>query len=378
MSRSAIARVSELALLGAACIGCSSSPGAISWYGDSSSQAKAEPPFDPHAPGASILCDRGSPDPSPFVFVVSALNHKLAQYPDFAAFAGLDTVSECDGANHFMEAYREYEREHPSFDADEPLGDSPDVEPPPPPIEPVGDSEISKIAGVTGPSVNYPVVQLTYQTCKPVNGKPSCSQADSSWIVRGNDYRNWHESCSGTFIAKNWILTAAHCMIFPAIDQCMHDGVTRANCKPNWDLYNTWRVQGAFRTGGLGADGIVSADDPHDNFDRNITARGYIMKENWTGTTTEHWAGTDIGKVQTTCDTPGCFDAFLIAEHDLALIYVRPEYDDRLPPRPEDDGAKRLSVVNPRIPRTGSSPSPAGVFRALPTPARASSGRAAT
>src|SRR3978361_1663208 len=104
MSRSAIARVSQFALLGAACIGCSNAPhGGASSFGGASSQTHAEPPFDPHALGASIICERGSPEPTPFVFVLSALNHKLAQYPEFAAAPGLHTRSGGDGATRFVE-----------------------------------------------------------------------------------------------------------------------------------------------------------------------------------------------------------------------------------------------------------------------------------
>jgi hypothetical protein len=136
-------------------------------------------------------------------------------------------------------------------------------------------------------------------------------------------------------------------MVWPAIDQCMHKGIKRQDCKPQWDLYGTWRVQGRFRTG-PGPDNVVPSDDDNTAaIDTTFPLRGYIMKENWSAGGVEHWAGTDLKKVDVTCDTPNCFDPALIADHDLALVYISSKYDDRLPPRPEEDAATRLSIVPP-------------------------------
>src|SRR3954468_1336283 len=86
MTRSILVLLPRLALLGAACFGCSApSPGGAPATVGPSVDTEATP-FDPLNPGASIICDRTSPtgETSAFAYVISALNFKLSQYPDFA------------------------------------------------------------------------------------------------------------------------------------------------------------------------------------------------------------------------------------------------------------------------------------------------------
>ena len=94
-------------------------------------------------------------------------------------------------------------------------------------------------------------------------------------------------------------------------------------------------------TTGLGPDGILgTADDVHQSYKLpNVWARGYVEDD---------WIGTNPAQNKLLCHELGCFDASESADHDVALLYIRSEYDDQLPPRVEWDGAKRLSITGPR------------------------------
>jgi hypothetical protein len=121
-----------------------------------------------------------------------AMNNKLRHFPDFAEFSGVSSVASCDDARHFYDRYVEYLDIHPRFDEHEPLPENrlPKVLPP----ENVeldsawlDDEEIPKMLNGTGDRLS-PVVGLTYTGPQGVT------------------------ICTGYFIAKNWIVTAAHCL----------------------------------------------------------------------------------------------------------------------------------------------------------------------
>ncbi len=121
-------------------------------------------------------------------YVLPAMNHKLRSYPELAAQMGMTTVTSCDGGRAFFRGYKAYSQRHPAFDAHEGF----DPLPPPPPMPSAAPPSLTipKIAGGTTQSFGAyplePVVNLT-------------------WLGSG-------EQCTGTFIAKNWIATAAHCL----------------------------------------------------------------------------------------------------------------------------------------------------------------------
>jgi hypothetical protein len=130
------------------------------------------------------------------------LSRRLRAYPDFARHAGLQSVTDCASARVYAKAYREYSLVHPDFD-DEPIDLTPPPRIAPPPLPPPadgvgvpvpGDDVTPRVAPIINgtPVVNLPVVRLTQ--LDPINPN----------IVKG--------FCSGVFIAKNWILTAQHCL----------------------------------------------------------------------------------------------------------------------------------------------------------------------
>lgn len=125
----------------------------------------------------------GAQEPPNEWYSVPAMHAKLRHYPDFAAMAGVQSVSNCEQARQLYARYEEYLESHPDFDKDEPY-DDPIVKPAfvPAPMDGSLD-EVPKILNGT-PSMLLPVVGTTH--------------------IQG--------SCTATFISKNFAVTAAHCI----------------------------------------------------------------------------------------------------------------------------------------------------------------------
>jgi hypothetical protein len=304
-----------LAWLGAWCVGCSAPPGTTTLSEDSTTKAPERPPFDPFAPGTSILCDvKLSPAGSiqPEFYQLSAINHKLRSFPELSAAIGVDSVSDCDSARRFWSGYAEYAWAHPGFDNDQELAPMPEDDSPPPAQEPSGAMETPKIFNGTA-EANNPIVQLMFAF--------SSTPGDPAF----NDLRGNFGSCTGTFIAKNWILTAAHCMTFSAIDQCIKAGTNKVDCVPRWEYYAFYTVKGTHSLGRI----------PY--ILRNAWSRIYIHPD---------WIGTKPAQNDHLCPNPAtCHDHLLGDQNDVALIYIGD--DANLPPSVEENGAKRLSIVPP-------------------------------
>jgi hypothetical protein len=302
-----------LSLITLASAGCSGPPTITTYEEPGSGEV---PSFDPRAPGAAIVCD-GSGDEEtadPEIYVVAAMNAKLDHYPEFASAAGLVSVSDCVGARSFMTALSEYRGAHAGFDADQPLvlDSRPDPELPPP--EPDA-GEIEKVLNGSV-VVNTPVVQLIFQ---------NQASGHSSWgSVRGATGR-----CSGTFIAKNWILTAAHCLRRVSIEKCLSDGVSRDQCNPEFLTYSPkWKLRFPIQA--------PNGDLTWFELEK-MGAVGYVHPA-WPGMTPAHH--------KLICTTTNCADPEPGGPWDIALLYL-PD-DTRLPPEVELNGAKRLSVVPPQ------------------------------
>jgi hypothetical protein len=262
----------------------------------------------PAAKDYEVLICAVSPEGDPTeLFVLPAMNKTLSYYPDFAAELGMDTVATCEDGRAFMEGYRRYSDAHPGFDLDEPLGELTT-----PADTPQGDPTltISKIINAQphnlGAYPNEPVVRISFALDPPP----------------GRFF------CTGVFIAKNWIATAAHCLL-PATDQgpppsapfdfetvgLPGGGIPAARL---WG-YARWKVEWADANGRESTDpAAVIQDDaetilqyPHPQF-KGFTA--------------------------TTNDT----------DHDLALLYVdKSMYDRLLPPNAHDGSAMRISLRAP-------------------------------
>jgi hypothetical protein len=111
------------------------------------------------------------------------MNNKLQHFPDFAATTGLKSVNDCEQARSFYSQYAAYNALHPYFDQGEPLVMD-DVRDLPPPETPNHLAETRPLLGNGVGDLLAPVVKLLNDTIQ----------------------------CTGFFIARNFIVTAAHCM----------------------------------------------------------------------------------------------------------------------------------------------------------------------
>jgi hypothetical protein len=180
--------------------------------------------------------------------------------------------------------------------------------------------------------INHPVVLLEFELAAfgdaSWNTDPTTGATvpeDDKIINRANG-KPVTLSCTGTFINRNWILTAAHCISGAAINLCLQRGISRANCQPAWDDYGLWKIKGTH-----------SGDRPY--VIDPIWARAYVHG---------NWHGRSRESNPIYCPPDGtCYLRSLGARHDLALLYVRHFDDVQLEPRLEQNGAKRLSIVTP-------------------------------
>lgn len=144
-------------------------------------------------PDGVLICDR---DPATgrvdAWYFVPGMNAKLRHYPDFSAFAGIDHVGDCASARTVYRAAADYEELHPGFDADEPI-DVPEL---PEPARPPVDEEDEK---PQPPADTGVLVQ-------PLKNGSAAANSPVVWLDQS------YGSCTGTFISRNWVLTAAHCV----------------------------------------------------------------------------------------------------------------------------------------------------------------------
>ena len=210
---------------------------------------------DPSVPSAN-----GEPVPAEW-YQVPAMNNKLRHFPDFARVAPVTSVTNCAEARLFYDSYYDYSQTHPGFDQDE--ATEPSTLPPVPEPE-IVDGVVDKIDHGTGGQL-FPVVGV--------------GNADGF--------------CTGTFIAKNYVLTAAHCMATAHPYDPTKDPASKAAIH-GWYDYTIWYAgpSGAVIST-LDYPKVLQTIDPH-----------YIGFKN----------PSDI------------VDAF-----DAAVLYVHPQYDPGLP-----------------------------------------------
>lgn len=275
-------------LFGAVAVGCGS-PG-----------TGADESVNRQTPNA-VVCSEGETLDDRELYVLSAMRKKLLDFPELAAEVGSDPPTDCAGARQFYAGYLRYSELYPDFDANQALGPAPSE--PPRVVGPGPELTVKKLAGGQPPGSLF-------------SGYPRTSVVKLVPLESPNTgSRNL--GCSGVFIAKNWIVTAAHCL-----------SVTRPQEIPETskvadDLfgYARWRI-----------------DWPDANGDDVPTARLTAQSED----ILQHPDPRYIGRNPSGID-PG------FTKFDFALLYLREEaYDTALPPRAETGAAMRVSIVPPQ------------------------------
>lgn len=245
----------------------------------------------------------------PELYMLSAMNNKLSLYPDFAAAIGMDSVSDCESARAFYDAYAGYAAEHPDFDAQQPLDPTP-VKLPSSPPPPASDEpyETDKIFSGNPGMTRHEVAHLSFRFS--VSSSPDLVKFSGKLV-----------HCSGTFISKNWILTAAHCVTPPAIDACVKQGtpIQPGVCDPDWNVWGNWTVQTD--------EGTL----------QNVRAVAYTHPD-WIGRQplqNDIFQPLNDQQIKNT------------VSHDLALLYIPDQ--GRLPGDVEADHAMRLWTTEPDV-----------------------------
>jgi hypothetical protein len=257
-------------------------------------------------------------------YIPDAINSKLKQYPDFAQTIGMRSVTDCAGARAYTIGYAKYSQAHPNFDFHQVIDRLPTLSHPPNPLN-VEPLQVQKVLNgfplqvapvVRISNLGFPVTCLT----GPNAGQKKCAAG-----------------CTGTFIAKNWIVTAGHCLgpddqgVLPtgAFDST---GLPQTNPDAGFpanlvlDDWVRWRIRWADANGnGIPSDAGVAG--------QNVAAQMdvwafQIVDPRWVG-----YSNVMIGDQS---------DAW-----DFGLLYIPSDYDVSLPASPDNGSAMRISIIPP-------------------------------
>jgi hypothetical protein len=175
-----------------------------------------------------IACNADASPEDREVYVLSAIRKKLRDYPDLALEWANPAPASCDEARAFRASYEQYSNDHPGFDADQPLG---------PPPEPLGEPDGSL------PQLEIDKIQNGQTPLPELGAYPRSSVVRLTALAGPNSVPLG--TCTGTFIAKNWIVTAAHCL-----------SITRAQSIPSQNVvagdlygYARWKIDWADANG---------------------------------------------------------------------------------------------------------------------------------
>jgi hypothetical protein len=247
-----------------------------------------------------VVCNEAGRPEDRELYVLSGMRKKLGDFPDLASEVGSEPPTNCEEARRFYDGYLRYSELYPNFDADQPLG--------PPPLAPGAPEG-------PGPKLTVTKVLDGQLPGADFGAYPRSPVVKITQLPSPNTF-NDGGGCSGSFIAKNWIATAAHCL---AVTKPQSIPIERRNAEDLFG-YARWQVDWSDANGDL----VSTA---------TLTAQGEDILQ--------HPDPRYIGKNPTRTD-PGS------SRFDFALLYLREEaYDTALPPRAETGAAMRISIVPP-------------------------------
>ncbi len=151
--------------------------------------------------GRVLRCPPTSGETESVLYAADWMTRKLHRHPDLADYAGFNTVSSCDEAAAFVDAYDGFSARYPDFEsrAQAPWTDSRSIVFPRLKIMNGGPDILSDNTNLVNPN---PIVYLEHAHW-PLNGR----------LVTGyTQYCKRTAACTGTFIGRDYILTGAHCM----------------------------------------------------------------------------------------------------------------------------------------------------------------------
>ena len=147
-------------------------------------------------------------------YVFAVMNDMIRRCPDIAATLHFDSVNTCDQAQGFSAAWATYEESHPGNECQPPFDYK----------------LVDHVEEHPSALVGYPIVNSDY----PNSPNPTVGLLITRWVA-GSEVRVT-AYCTGNTIAKNYILTAAHC------DSEHYSSVLP---RPASSAYTWWRIRWA-------------------------------------------------------------------------------------------------------------------------------------
>jgi hypothetical protein len=176
-------------------------------------------------PATRVLVCQGSENSAgkSVYYAADFMTRRLQRYPTFAEYAGLKSVSSCNEASTYVRAYEVYSKQKPNFEDETEPGTSTNA-------SAVKQRSILPRTKILNGNqlVNWgypsqsddaamsPIVYISQVnwlkngTLDPVRIKVG-TDADGNTLY-ANEFGEPAGACTGTFLNRHWILTAAHCM----------------------------------------------------------------------------------------------------------------------------------------------------------------------